>query len=183
MSDGDRPSNERIVLLRAIGPTTHKRMSMAELRDACEREGFEHVRTILATGNLLVSSSMTDDEVREAVRTIVRSHGLDNDVFVRRPDELAAIRSADPMPEAAVERPNYLLVLFMHKEPDPAAVEALCRHPGPEAILVQGREVFIDYREGVGRSKLTAAVLERRLGQPGTARNWNTVGRLLDAAG
>ena len=45
-------------------------------------------------------------------------------------------------------------------------------------MQVHGREVFIDYLDSVGRSKLTPARLERLLGQPGTARNWNTLAKL-----
>jgi uncharacterized protein (DUF1697 family) len=44
---------------------------------------------------------------------------------------------------------------------------------------VRGTDVFVHYPNGQGRSKVTNAVLERLLGTPATARNWNTVGKLL----
>jgi uncharacterized protein (DUF1697 family) len=52
--------------------------------------------------------------------------------------------------------------------------------PGREAIEAQGRELYITYPDGIGDSKLTNAVIERRLGVRGTARNWNTVTKLAD---
>lgn len=82
------------------------------------------------------------------------------------------------MPHAATARPNHLLVLFLDRAPDPDHTRALLAHGGPEPVEVHGREVFIDYLDGVARSKLTPARLERLLGQPGTTRNWNTVGKL-----
>ena len=64
----------------------------------------------------------------------------------------------------------------------PAGAEAMLRdRAGPEQVCVIGREVYIDYRAGVGCSALSPAFLERALGQSGTARNWNTLLRLLEA--
>lgn len=88
------------------------------------------------------------------------------------------VLALNPMPHAATARPNHLLVLFLDRAPDPDTARALLAHGGPEPVEVHGREVFIDYLDGVARSKLTPARLERLLGQPGTARNWNTVGKL-----
>lgn len=137
------------------------------------------MRTVLATGNIVFSSGASEARIRAAVEGAVAAHGLSNDVFLRKPAELRAVLAENPFPEAAAARPNHMLVLFLNRPADGAALEA---HAGPENIRVSGRHVFIDYAEGVGRSKLTAAVLERRLGQKGTARNWNTVGRLLAAS-
>ena len=174
-----KPEKRWIVLLRAIGPTTHKVMPMAQLRAGCEDAGFVDVRTVLATGNLLVSSAKGEGEVRDAVRSVVHAHGLDNEVFVRTPAEMQAVIASNPLPNAACHRPNHLLVLFLNDAPNDDGIEALKAYEGPERAIVHGREVFIDYKEGVGRSKLTAAALERRLGRSGTARNWNTACRLI----
>jgi uncharacterized protein (DUF1697 family) len=37
------------------------------------------------------------------------------------------------------------------------------------------------YPDGIGTSKLTNAIIERKLGMNGTARNWNTVLKLAAA--
>lgn len=167
-----------IALIRAIGGATHRKMSMQALRDACEGDGLADVRTMLATGNLLVSTAEGDAALGARLRRILDGFGLCNEVFLRRPEELRAVLSANPFPEAAAERPSRLLVLFMARTATPEEIVALSEYSGPERMHVEGREVFIDYLDGVGTSKLTPAVLERRLGQPGTARNWNTIGRL-----
>ena len=172
-----------IALLRGIGPATHKLMSMAQLREACEAATFGNVRTVLATGNVLFSTSATPQQIQRTLDDIVAAHHLNNAVFLRRPEELGAVLRANPFPDAASERPNHMLVLFMATEPAADAIAALGALGGPERITVEGREAYIDYIEGVGQSKLTPARLERALGQSGTARNWNTVQRLVRETG
>jgi uncharacterized protein (DUF1697 family) len=56
--------------------------------------------------------------------------------------------------------------------------------PGRESIAAAGRALFVTYPDGVIASKLSGALIERRLGVRGTARNWNTATKLaamLDA--
>ena len=176
------PGTTRIVLIRAIGPPTHAAMSMAELRDGCAEAGLENARTLLATGNLLFETSASASRARASVRDVLSRHGLDNALFMRRPDELAAVLEANPFPDAALKRPNHLLVLFLERRVGESELRELEAYDGPERFEARGRELYIDYVDGVGRSRLTPAVLERRLGQPGTARNWNTVNKLVEAA-
>ena len=114
---------------------------------------------------------------------IIADFGLDHRVFLRRPEALQAALTLNPMPDAARARPNHLLVLFLDKAPTPPQIAALLEHGGPEAVQVHGPEVYIDDRDGIGTSKLTPAQLERLLGQPGTARNWNTIGKLVTVCG
>ncbi len=46
-------------------------------------------------------------------------------------------------------------------------------------IRPAGRELYITYPGGIGRSKLTNALIERVLGMRATGRNWNTVVKLV----
>lgn len=171
-----------IGLIRAIGGATHARLSMAQLREACEGCGFQDVRTILATGNIIFRSPLPEPDIHRALAGIIATHGLDNDVFLRRPADLRQVLLADPFPDAAAERPARLLVMFMHRPPD-ALVDALPDgYDGPERLRLIGRDAAIDYAQGVGQSRLTVARLERHFGQPGTARNWNTIRKLLAAS-
>jgi uncharacterized protein (DUF1697 family) len=49
---------------------------------------------------------------------------------------------------------------------------------GPEIVRSDGKQLYIFYPAGIGQSKLTNALIERKLGTRGTARNWNTVLKL-----
>lgn len=169
-------SDTWIALIRGIGPVTHGKMSMADLRKAAERAGFGDVRTLLATGNLLFTSDLDEAALSARLVDILAGFDLANDVILRRPDEFAETLAANPFAGAASDRPNHLLVHFL-PGPAPQRVE----WDGPERIATFERAAFLDYANGVGSSKLSPARLERLMGQTGTARNWNTCDKLLAA--
>ena len=65
-------------------------------------------------------------------------------------------------------------------EPEKSAIAALRKAiPGREKIASYGKELYIVYPDGQGGSRLQAALIGRHLGVRGTARNWNTVRKLL----
>src|SRR5690606_38911378 len=134
--------------LRAIGPATHRVMSMADLREGCETAGFDNVATYVATGNLVLSAPGSAGSVREAVQAVVDGHGLGRtcDVFVRSLRQLRALVKADPFPAATGERPQRVGVCFFQRRPHwPAWVDA---HDGPEIIATSGAHLMIDYGPG-----------------------------------
>lgn len=153
---------------------------MQQLREGCSAAGLEAVRTYIATGNILFRSAADAMALQGTLADVLRHHGLDNAVFLRRPDELGTAISGNPFADATRERPNLVLAVFLNEPPLPDGLAALRPHAGPERIAAVGRELFIDYVDGVGQSKLTPALIERRLGQPGTARNMNTVKALYE---
>lgn len=168
-----------IALLRAIGPLTHKKMSMAQFRAGCEKAGLKDVRTVLATGNALFSSEFAEAKISQILKDVLNDHGLQNEVFLRRPNDLARVLAENPFPQTSVERPNHMLVLFMADQPTSSEINALESIEKVEPTRVIGRETFIDYKSGVARSKLTPGRLEKLLGRSGTARNWNTIKKLV----
>lgn len=175
-----------VALLRAIGPASHRRMSMADLRDGVARAGLGEPRTILATGNLLVTSDAAEAEVRAAIEGVVQERGLDpqmHAVILRRAAELGRILAAPAFPGAAAERPARCLVVFLDREPDADGLAALAERTRRERLALDGRELTIDYADGVGSSRLTVKAVEGALKATGTGRNWTTIGRLHAAAG
>lgn len=173
-----------IAWLRAIGPITHRKMSMAALGDACREAGFGAVRVWAQTGNILLESTDPAARVEQRLDAIVAGFdiGLNNRAIVRRLDALNAAVRANPFPEAAAERPSRLLLCFMEDMAGADASAALEAHPGPERLRVIGREVYVDYAVGIGTSKIGPGVIERRLRLVGTARNWNTIGKMVTLA-
>jgi uncharacterized protein (DUF1697 family) len=169
-----------IALIRAIGPLTHAKMPMAGLRDACTHAGFAEVSTVLATGNLLLRSGESRAAVLKKLRTIVNGFGLDNAVVLRTPRELAQVVAANPFPDA-VPRGSEFAVFFLA---EPARDTGwIGEHSGPERLRLVGIDLYVDYSDGVSASPLTPAKIEKRLGVVTTFRNWNTVTKLVVAAG
>jgi uncharacterized protein (DUF1697 family) len=73
--------------------------------------------------------------------------------------------------------------MFLSSLPDAAAQAALVKwHKGPEMLEPRGPEIYLYYPNGIGKSKLTGAVIENKLQTSGTARNWNTLLKLLETA-
>ena len=109
-------------------------------------------------------------------------------MIARSAADLAAVAGRNPFLRGGRELdPATLHVAFLSERPSAAAVRSLDpdRSP-PDAFAVEGREVYLSYPNGSGRSRLTLSYLERALGARGTARNWRTVLRLaglLEAEG
>jgi uncharacterized protein (DUF1697 family) len=49
---------------------------------------------------------------------------------------------------------------------------------GRETVRAWDRHAYVTYPDGIGRSKLTIAMIEKHLGSRGTGRNWNTILKL-----
>ena len=174
-----------IALLRAVNVAGHQRVGMAELRGLVEGLGCADVRTILASGNLVFRGGRAKGAALERLleRETTQRLGVATGFFVRTPAELDAVVAANPFPSEAERDPGRLVVMFLRDAPPAAAVRALqAAVTGREYLRAKGNHAYIVYPDGQGRSRLTAAVIEKHLGSRGTARNWNTVLKLRDLA-
>ncbi|MFF2623111.1 DUF1697 domain-containing protein [Oerskovia jenensis] len=172
------------VLLRGVNVGGGRKVPSADLRAVAQDAGFTGARTILNSGNLVVSSGASGatgpDDVARLVRTGLADRlGLDVDVLALTGGDLAAAIAANPFDEAARADPSHLLLTFHPRPPDPDRLAALdpARY-GIEHMAWSGPVSYTWFQGGVGTSKLTPAVLLRALGVWGTARNWNTVEKL-----
>jgi uncharacterized protein (DUF1697 family) len=173
-----------VALVRGINVGGHKQVAMADLRDLLTQLGFVDARSLLQSGNLVFRSQARTGaqlerllEASAAERLALQTH-----FFVRTANELKAVIAHNPFPEEAKRDPGHLIVVFLKAAPGPKNVDALQEaSTGPEIIRARGRQVYIVYPDGMGRSRLTNALIEKKLAVRGTGRNWNTVLR-LDAA-
>jgi uncharacterized protein (DUF1697 family) len=108
-----------------------------------------------------------------------QTFGFQSAVMLRSAAELEAMLASNPFQGQPEKAPQWIVVLFLAAAPAAGAWEALLQaHSGPEQLVLIGQEVHIYYAEGIGRSKLTGSVIEKKLKTLGTARNWNTVMQL-----
>lgn len=169
----------QIALLRAVN-VGGRAAPMADLRAMLADLGFDAARSLLQSGNLVFRGEARGAALEaELERAFEARFGFASDVLVRTGDEWRAVIEANPQPGMAARDPAHLLVMPLKAPPAAEALAALAAwNKGPETILATGRELYIAYPDGVGRSKLTNAVIERHLGVRGTARNWNTALKL-----
>jgi uncharacterized protein (DUF1697 family) len=175
-----------IALLKAINVAGHQPVTMASLADAARAAGAADVRTLLASGNLVLSSASRSSTALESQleQSFSTRLALTTDVFVRSADEWNAAIDANPFPNEALEDPSHVLLLSTKRAARARDVEALAEAiVGPERVLGEGKAVYMVYPAGIGRSKITTAVIERYLRMRVTARNWNTVLKLRAAVG
>lgn len=173
----------RIALLRGINLGPSRRVSMPELREVLTGLGYGDVRTLLQSGNVVLDSDAPPDRLaRDLEEAISTGLGLQSAVVVRTRDELADVIARDPF-GGLVTEPKRYQVTFLASEPDPGIAERAQAVALPsERVVVDGREIYAWHPEGVARSKLAALLADRRLGVTATARNWNTVTKLLELA-
>jgi uncharacterized protein (DUF1697 family) len=174
-----------IALLRAINVGGRNQIAMSDLRDLLTALGFSNPKTLLQSGNLVFEGKKQTAadlegllEVETAKRLKVHTNYL-----VRTSSEWKQVVTANPFQVEARNDPGHLLVVFLRKAPPAEAVAAIQNAiRGPENVRVDGRHAYITYPAGIGRSKLTITLIEKKLGSPGTGRNWNTVLKLLELA-
>jgi uncharacterized protein (DUF1697 family) len=172
-----------VSLLRGINVGGRTLIRMDRLRAVYESLGLAAVRTHLQSGNAVFREEGTDTaqlkvKLEDAIEGSV---GFRPAVLVRTAAELAQAVARNPFPQQGEADPSHLLVMFLAETPDAAASHRLAEAMfGREAFRLSGRELYLHYPDGIGRSKLTNAVIEKRLETVGTARNWNTVTKLLE---
>jgi uncharacterized protein (DUF1697 family) len=171
-------------LLCGVNLGSRNKVSMADLGALVAALGYEDVRTYLQSGNVVfVATEPGATIVRRLEEALARELGVPASVIVRTRTELRRVVDANPF--ARRERdPKKLLVTFLADTPSRAAVRALdpTEH-APDEFAVVRREVYLHCPNGYGRTKLSNAYFERKLGVAGTNRNWRTVTALAELAG
>jgi uncharacterized protein (DUF1697 family) len=173
-----------IAMLRGINVGGNTPVKMDALRAIVARLGHTDVRTYIQSGNVVFKSRATAAaKVAHAIEVRLKSDlGVDVTVFVRSAEELATTVRKNPFLPGA--DPATLYVIFLDDLPDRKSVSGIdARRVAPDEFRILGREIFASYPNGYGRSKMTNGFFEKALGVRGTARNWNTVTKLLQLAG
>jgi len=174
-----------IALLRAVNVGGRKVLK-DDLLGLAKDLGFDEAKTLLASGNLVLwGTGGSDTDLEQRLEAgLEKRMGLRTEFFVRTPAELKAIVEGNPFADQARERPNHLLVNFLKT---PIAADDLSvlqgAITGREQVRGQGRELYIDFRDGIGDSTLDRDWKKTKRVPVGTGRNWNTVLKLAAMVG
>ncbi|MGP3951902.1 DUF1697 domain-containing protein [Streptomyces sp. 7N604] len=170
-----------VALLRGINVGGHKKVPMAALRELLGGLGYGDVRTLLQSGNAVFSRDEQDPGgvAAELERALADRFGFEVACVVLSAAELRAVVERNPFPPSSFE-PAKFLVTFLSGPVDPGRLSGI----DPEAYLpdefrLGEREIFLHCPNGIGRSKLAEVLANAKLGVTATARNWNTVTKLL----
>ena len=171
-----------LALLRGINVGGANKVPMSELRTLFEDLGYGDVRTYLQSGNVIFDgrSATSRKLAAEVEDAISKAFDLTISVIVRTQRKLERVAAGNPFPTEGV-KPSSLHVMFLAEHASAKAVKSLDsdRSP-PDEFEVKDSEIFLRFPNGSGRSKLTIDYFEKKLGTRATARNWNTVVKVLE---
>ena len=169
-----------IALLRGINVGGNKLVPMARLRELLEKLGFTDVATLLQSGNAVFTGKKASAKALESA--LEKEFGFEVAVVLRTRDELARVIDANPF-AGPIDNPSKFVVTFLSGAPDQKAFAAIDQSRfAPDDLRLVGQEIYGRFPDGMGNSKLAAALAGLRLGVTQTARNWNTVTKLLELA-
>lgn len=167
-----------VSLFRGINVGGHQHIRMDELKAVHEALGLQNVVSYIQSGNVVFTSDVTDKVQlsRELEAGFAQKFGFQVNVMVRSSAELHEIIANNPFQQQPLKESKWVVVLFLVDRPERTALVDLQQtYTGPEEIYLLGQELYIYYPNGIGRSKLSLTLIERKLKTIGTGRNWNTV--------
>jgi uncharacterized protein (DUF1697 family) len=167
-----------VALLRGVNLGPNNKISMAELRAMAEDLGFTDVATYINSGNLIVSSTKKAATVeREISKGIEDTFGRQIDVTVRTPAQLKKILADNPYPDG---NPSQVAVAFLTAAPAKDAKDRVAAVAADyEPFTFAGRQVYVNYSRGLGRSKL-AERFSDIVGASSTVRNVRTIEKVVE---
>lgn len=173
-----------IGLLRGVNVGGRNKIGMDALREICVALKHRNTQTYIQSGNVVFAT--TDSDLIKVARriedSIEKRFSFRPCVLLRTASEMREVVARNPFAARSGVDPAKLVVSFLANVPaSEIRDKVVAINVGPEDIRANGRELYIYFPDGQGRSKLPA-VLDRTLKMPATARNWNTVEKLLAMA-
>ena len=165
-----------IALLRAVNVGKRK-LPMAQLRAMAAELGWSAAETYIQSGNLVFTASGSAGDLEAKLEAaIAKRFGFHSDVMIRSAAQWRSLVRANPFEREAEKEPNRVLA-GLPKAPLPGGAAAALAEKagGGERVAQAGGGLWFHYPQGVGRSKLTPALIDRLAGSPVTARNWRTL--------
>ena len=161
-------------LLRAVNLGSRNKVPMARLREALEASGYEDVRTLIQSGNVVFTASTPDAQEIEAL--VDAEFGVQTVVILRNARQIRALAEAHPFGRDT----SRTHVTFLREKTRSSARSSLASVAGDDEFAVVGGDVVVRYPNGYQVATLTAARIEKALGTTVTARNWRTVEKLAE---
>jgi len=174
-----------ISMLRGINVGGHAQIKMEALRELYASLKFYDPKTYVQSGNVIFKTSEPNQKLIAAriQQAVQRKFACRPEIILRTTAELRAVVSNNPFPGHAQREPGKLLVSFLATQPAKEAAEKLLVFADlPEELHLAGRELYIYFPNGAGQSKLPWSRLDKTLQTAGTARNWNSVTKILEIA-
>ena len=171
--------NTYIVLLKGINVGGHKKVPMAELRELLSKSGFKNVQTYIQSGNIILQSLEKNTQKIEVTikKAILDSFGFEVSVLVLTRFNLKRIFDDSPFSE---EKKKASYFMMLHDTPNDELVKEASEkvYEGEEYKIIKDC-IYYYCEKGFGQAKFNVNFFERKLKTFATARNYNTMVKLL----
>ncbi len=165
----------QVALLRAVNDGGRGKLTMDDLRAICIGCGLANVRTYLQHGNVVFDSDKPERALqRDLQRAVTDKMGRIVGVLMRTGAEMRAIVNANPFPKGD---PDLIGVVFLPRAVPERLLIAL-ELGGPEDVRMIGREIYVHFPDGMGRSKMKIP-----FASDGTIRTLDVIEKLASMAG
>ena len=177
---GTTAGRRYVALLRAINLGARNRVPMARLREVCEQAGCTDVKTYIASGNVVLSSTASAAELRRKLEAAIEAEfGITIVVVVLTAHELSQVVERNPFKSAD---PATIHVAFASGDLDAEAKKRFgARQANPDsevdAAAVVGRQIYLRLPHGFGGASLPGIAISK-VQPPVTIRTWRTVTKL-----
>lgn len=158
--------------LRGVSPMNAK---MPELKVAFESAGFENVRTLLSSGNVVFDARAAKPAALEkkAEAAMEATLGRSFMTIVRGVDALQAMIAADPFAAFRLAKDAKRIVTFVRSEAS-GKVNLPIGLDGARILAVRGCEVYSAYVP-TPKGPVFMTLIEKTFGKDVTTRTWDTV--------
>lgn len=171
-----------IALFRGINVGGHNKLPMKQLAEDLAKIGLKGPHTVIQSGNVVFrcSGRSAIQLARSIEDAVERRYGFRPPVLVFDEKGFQQRLEANPFRKAVgfSETLHLFFCEAVPREPDLVAIED--RRSDAERWKLDGDVFYLHAPDGIGRSKLAASA-ERLLGVATTARNWNTLQKLVGA--
>lgn len=174
-----------ISMLRGVNVGAHNRIKMDALREVYSSLGLEDPRTYVQSGNVIFRTKERNSPqlAKKIQAAFEKKFGFKPEIILRTADELRTALATSPFAKRESLEPGKILVTFLTSDPPGDAAAGLANLKRfPEEVHLKGRELYIYFPNGAGKSKLPWSAVEKMVKVTGTARNLNSVTKMLQIA-
>lgn len=173
--------NTYVALLRGINVGGHKKVPMADLKKMMSGMGFDDVKTLLNSGNVVfLATSTSCIELEEQLeKELEKTFGFPVPAIVREGNDITQLVNSEPFAGIEVTKDIRQYLAFVKSEPKNMPTLPWYSEDKSFSILKYDNKIVYSVLD-LSLTKTVAGmkILEEIFGKDITTRNWNTVVKL-----
>ena len=167
-----------VAFLRGINGGLNPTLMMDVLKKAFEEFGFQNVKTVIASGNVIFDAEAAKvNELEQMIeKALPKAIGFESATIVYKLDDLQKLEKLNPFKDIEETSKTRPYVTFLKKAPKN---KSKLKGKGFEILRKSGRAVFSVVDLSEGSSPDLMKVLDKEFGKTNTTRGWKTIEKIL----